>query len=183
MLAQSPSNCSWAMAQAGNPLDCSSSFRGGRGRIGQLVDEARCGWRMPYEQSDVAVVGKLTYGVQPGVSARVIEEVSYFHAIRIELITELEQLQGLPGAGCARTDHRVDHDAMLSEVVAYLLRIAFTVRSESSLAVPAARPYVLGLSMAKYEQSASLMHSRSLRRCGALQGVPACAVLSKSRSG
>ena len=80
--------------------------------------------------------------------SRVVEEVSDFHPIRIELIPELEQLEGLPGPGCARTQHRVDHDALLSEVVAYLLGIAFTVWGEPSLAVPAARPHVLGLSVA-----------------------------------
>jgi hypothetical protein len=41
----------------------------------------------------------------------------------------------------------------------------FTVRREPSLAVPAARSYVLGLCMAKYEQGASLVHSSSLMWC------------------
>ena len=47
---------------------------------------------------------------------------------------------------------------------AYLLRIPFTVRSESPLAVSAAWSYVFGFGMAKYEQGASLIHSSSLKR-------------------
>jgi hypothetical protein len=100
---------------------------------------------------DAAVVGKLAYRLQQGVGTRVAKEVSDFHAIRVELITEIQQLEGLPGASCAGAQYRVDQDALLSEVSAYLLRIPFTVWDESSLAVPATRPYVLGLSMAKLD--------------------------------
>jgi hypothetical protein len=46
---------------------------------------------------------------------------------------------------------------LLTEVVPYLLGIAFTVRGEPPLAVPATSPDVLGLSMAKYKQGMDLL--------------------------
>jgi hypothetical protein len=74
------------------------------------VHESGCARSMSNEQRDVAVVGKFAYGIEQGVATRVVEEAS---DNRVELITELEQLEGLPGAGCAGTQHRVDHDALL----------------------------------------------------------------------
>ena len=88
-------------------------------------------------QRDAAVVGELAYRLKARCRHRVAKEVSDFHAIRVELITAIQQLEGLPGASCAGAQHRVDQDALLSEVSAYLLRIPFTVWDESSLAVPA----------------------------------------------
>jgi hypothetical protein len=56
---------------------------------------------------------------------------------------------------------------LLSDVVTYLLGVALATRSESSLAIQAAGPSVLGLGMTKYEQNASLIHAGSLRRLSA----------------
>ena len=57
-----------------------------------------------------------------------------------------------------------------------LLRIACTVRGESPLAIPGAQTYVLGLSMAKYEQCASLVHFRTLRCSSSVLSAAAGAV-------
>jgi hypothetical protein len=116
---------------------------------------------MSNEQCDVAIVGQVAYCVEQGVAASVVEKISDLQVIGIELI-ELEQFKSLSRPRCARAQHGVDHDLLVSQVVANLLCVVFTVGRESSLAVPATRSYVLGLCMAKYEQGASLVHSSSL---------------------
>ena len=119
---------------------------------------------MSNEQGDVAIVTKLSDGIKQGIAARVVEQVSDLHTLWVQLITELEQLERLTGAGGTRTQHSVDHDALLAEIVADLLGITFTIWSKASLAVPAARPRVFSLRVPEYEQDATLVHSRSLRR-------------------
>jgi hypothetical protein len=106
----------------------------------------------------MAIVTKLAYGPEQGVTASIVETVSDFYPIRVQLIVELEQLKSLPSADRARAQHRVDHDALLSQVVTYFPGIAFPIRGEPPLAVAASRPTVLGFGMTKYEQGASLVH-------------------------
>jgi hypothetical protein len=80
------------------------------------------------------------------------------------MITQFQQLERLLCTGGAGAQHGIDRDALFSEVVAHLLGMAFAVRGESPLAVPASGAYVLGFSMTEYEQDASLVHPSSLRR-------------------
>ena len=119
---------------------------------------------MSNEQGDLAVLRQLVNSVHQRVATRVVETVGNFYPIRIELITELQKLKGLPCSYGTRAQHRVDLDSLVTKMGAYLLGIPFTVRSESSLDVPAARSDVFGLGMAKYEQGASLIHPSSLKR-------------------
>jgi hypothetical protein len=144
-------------------LDRSNRF-GTRGNgIGQFVYQARCTRGVSNQQGDPAFLRKLANGSHQGVAACVVETIRDFHMIRVELIIYLQKPQCLLGADCAGAQHLIDHDPVLTEIVADLLRIAFTLRGKSPLAIPAARTYVLGLSMAKYEQCASLVHSRSVK--------------------
>jgi hypothetical protein len=123
---------------------------------------------MSDEQGNVAIVGKLVDGVKQGIAARVVEQISDLHAIWVQMVTEVEQLERLAGAGCTRAQHCVDHDALVAKIVPYLLGVALTIGSESSLAVPAARPRVFSLRMAEYEQDPTLVHPSSLRRSRAV---------------
>ena len=118
---------------------------------------------MADEQGNVAIVGKLAYGVDQGIGARIVETIGDFNPVRIELIIQLQQLECLPGAGSAGAQHGIDCDALRPQVVPHLERVAFAVGGEPSLAVLAAWPDVFGLRMAKYEQGASLVHLCSLR--------------------
>lgn len=119
---------------------------------------------MPDQQCDMAIGGKIPYGIDQRIGAGVVEALSNLYPIRCKLITQSQQLERLLCAGGARAQHGIDRDALFSEVVADLLGMAFAVRRESPLAVPASGAYVLGFSMTKYEQDASLVHPSSLRR-------------------
>jgi hypothetical protein len=115
------------------------------------------------EQGNVAIVGKLAYGVDQGIGAGVVEKIGDLHPVRVELIIQFEQVECLPGARSARAQHGIDCDALVPQVVPDLDRVPLAVRGETSLAIFAARSYVFGLRMAEYEQRASLVHPYSLR--------------------
>jgi len=119
---------------------------------------------MADQQCDMAIGGKIPYGIDQRIGAGVVEALGNLYPIRCKLITQFQQLERLLCAGGARAQHSIDRDALFSEVVADLLGMAFAVRGESPLAVPASGAYVLGFSMTKYEQDASLVHPSSLRR-------------------
>ena len=119
---------------------------------------------MADQQSDMAIGGKIPYGIDQRIGAGVVEALGNLYAIRCKLITQFQQLERLLCAGGAGAQHGIDSDALFSEVVADLLGMPFAVRGESPLAVPASGAYVLGFSMTKYEQDASLVHPSSLRR-------------------
>jgi hypothetical protein len=127
------------------------------------------------EQGNVAIVGKLAYGVDQGMGARVVETIGDVNPIRTQLISKLQQIERLSGAGSAETQDGVDRNALPPQVIPDLLSVAFAVRGEPSLAIPAARPGVFGFRVAKYEQSASLVHHSSLR-CRTPGSPPARAV-------
>jgi len=146
------------------------------------VYQAWCTRCVSNEQSDLAVLRELADGIDQGVAPCVVETALEFHMIRVELIIKLEKLQCLPGADCARAQHPIDRDVLLSEVVTDELRVVFTVRGEPSLAVLAAGAYILGLCMAKYEQGASLAHSRSLRRSSRTESPARSMSKARSRS-
>ena len=81
-------------------------------------------------------------------------------------ITQLQLIERLPRADCARAQHGVDGDASPVQVVARLTRMVFAGGGEPSLRIPATRPCLLGLGMAEDEQGASQDHPRSLEGRG-----------------
>ena len=97
--------------------------RSGDLTVCEFIHQAWRARRMSNEQRDAAVVGELAYRLKRGVGTTSQKRSAISHAIRVELITAIQQLEGLPGASCAGAQHRVDQDALLSEVSAYLLRI------------------------------------------------------------
>ena len=120
---------------------------------------------MADEQRNRAILRKLAYGVDQGIGSGVVETIGDFNPVWIELITQLQQVECLPGTDCASAQDRVDHNALRSQIVTDLERVAFTVRREPSLAVFAAWPGVYGFRVAKYEQGASLVHASSVVSC------------------
>ena len=123
-----------------------------------------CTWSVADQQCDMAISGKIPYGIDQRIGAGVVEALGNLYAIGYKLITQFQQLERLLCTGGAGAQHGIDRDALFSEVVADLFGMAFAVRGEPPLAVPASGAYILGLSMTKYEQDASLVHPSSLRR-------------------
>ena len=111
----------------------------------------------------MAIFGELAYRVDQGIGAGVVEKIGDLHSVRVGLIPQLQQIECLSGARSTRAQHGIDCDALASQVVPDLLRVALPVGGEPPLAVLAARSYVFGLRVAEYEQRASLVHPCSLR--------------------
>lgn len=63
---------------------------------------------MSDKQGDLAILGKLAHGVDQGIGARIVETISDFHPVRVELIAQLQQLECLPGAGSAGAKDGID---------------------------------------------------------------------------
>src|SRR5690348_11628498 len=126
------------------------------------MHQAWCAWSVADQQCDMAISGKIPHGIDQRIGAGVVETLGNLHAVGRKLITQSQQLERLLCPGGAGAQHGIDRDALLSEVIADLLSMAFAVWGESPLAVPASGAYVLGFSMTKYEQDASLVHPSSL---------------------
>jgi hypothetical protein len=109
------------------------------------------------QQGDVAILGKLAYGVDQGIGAGVVETIGDVHPIRWDLVTQLQQVECLPGADSSGAYDGIDGNALGPQIVTDLERGAFTVRGEPALAVFAARPGVFGVRVAKHEKRASLV--------------------------
>ena len=78
----------------------------------------------------MAIVGKLTDGVDQRIPACVVEALGDFDTIRGRRITQLQELERLPRPNCARAQDRIDRDALAAQVVAHFERVAFSVGGE-----------------------------------------------------
>jgi hypothetical protein len=82
---------------------------------------------MPDEQRNPAVVRKLAYGIDQGIAAGVVETLGDLDPILVELIIQLQELEGLSCADRARAQDR--SAAILSVRGAYLVKSASTDRT------------------------------------------------------
>ena len=87
---------------------------------------------MADEKSNVGIVGKFAHSVDQCIGAGVVETIGDFHPLRIELITQLQQVECLPSAGSARAQHGIDGNALGPQIVPNLERVALAVRGEPS---------------------------------------------------
>jgi len=117
----SASNSSWARAAAANGLRSRQLLRHWMSphwsvRVPGLVHPVRVQRaRRPNSPE------KLAEGIDQGVAACVVETVWDLHMIWVELIAQLEKPEGLPGADCARAQHPIDRDALLSKIAGWPL--------------------------------------------------------------
>ena len=68
-------------------LDRANRLRGRGGRVCHFVHEAWCAGRVSDEQRNAAILGKLSDCVDQRIAACVVETVSDFDTIRVQLIT------------------------------------------------------------------------------------------------
>ena len=160
---QLPSNSSSASAAAGKRPSIAATASGVEvfGFVSSYTTPGAPG-ACPTSQANVAIVGKLTHGVDQRIGAGIVDAIGDLDPILQKLIIQLQQLEGLPCASCARAQDGIDRNALRSQVVAHFERMAFAVGGEPSLAVLASGSYIFGLRMTEYEQGASLVHPRSL---------------------